>query len=180
VVEKDGGWFKLNESYPASDARDRLAHAFNRALAMRWWKVNHKSAGSLPYGVKDWLNEIPGFHAMEFLSLTRSERTQISDYIMQRFLETLQDARASNSSLPIELADTHWTEFDAAKESLIIETVLSENLSWKPIFEHYMDSSHREVTSERNGSFTTLFFSQPSFMPEREPRPVGGTITHFF
>ena len=179
VVEKDGGWFKLNESYPASDAQARLARAFNRALAMRWWGFNHQNAGSLPYGIKNWLDEIPGFHAMEFISLTRNERTQISDYIMQRFLETLQDTRANNLSLPIELADRNRVEFDAANETLIIKAVLSENTSWVPIFEHFMDFTHREVTSERNGSFLTLYFSQPDFLPVREPRPVGGTITHF-
>jgi hypothetical protein len=180
VVKKDNGWFQLNETYPASDARDRLAHAFNRALSMRWWGVNHKNASTIPYGVKDWLDEIPGFHAAEFNPLTRNERTQISDYIMQRFLESLQNARANNSSLPIELADKNRTVYDAANETMVIKTVLSRSPYWAPIFEHFMDSIHRVVTSEISGVFVTLFLSQPDFLPIREPRPVGGAFTHFF
>jgi hypothetical protein len=43
VVEKDNGWFHLNEEYRLEDAQERFGEAFNRALAMKWFENIHRS-----------------------------------------------------------------------------------------------------------------------------------------
>ncbi len=180
VVEHDNGWFQLNNSYPASEAQNRFAEAFNRGLAMRWWAVNHPEDGGTPHGIKKWLSEIPGFQAMEFDPLTKAERTSISDYILQTFLENLHSAKADDRSMPIELTDRNHTEFDATKETIIIKATLSGDMNWQIIFNHTSDSYHQFLKTKKDGSFVTVLLRQPAFMPTRIPtRPVGGNITNF-
>jgi hypothetical protein len=180
VVEHDGGWFQLNADYPASEAEDRFAEAVNRGMAMRWWAVNHPEDGEMPYGVKNWLSEIPGYQAMEFDSLTRGERGYINDYILQTFITNLQSSRENGESVPVELTDRNRTEFDATRDTLVINTVIRGDRNWQIILNHTADSYHQFLTTERSENLLTVFLSQPAFMPTRIPSyPVGGNITDF-
>lgn len=184
VAVHDNGWYQLNQEYGLTEARDRLAHAFNRALSMRWWITVHPNDGTnnprLPYGKKDWLGEIPGFSNTEFLQLTRYQRTYISDYIFELFINSINDSRMNYLPLNVRLTDRNQTDFNAANELMVIKTVIAESNRWDLIWEHYNDWSHREASAERNGRLFTLSLSQPSFSPYREPGYIGGTIAHFF
>jgi hypothetical protein len=181
VVEKDNGWFKLNEDYGASEARDRLAEAFNRGLSFTWWASEHPE--DFKTRAMPSVNDVLGFRVADRDLLTRSQRQQVSDYILNRFEDAVKEARENDSSLILKLPDKNKVEFNVTKDILIMESVLNKNVT--PIWPEILDGMEynkniRHVTSKKDGSFVNLFIEQPHFMPARDPfRSVGGVMTAF-
>src|SRR4030042_2243232 len=180
VVEKDNGWFQLNKDYPETDARDRLGEAFNRGLAMRWWGNNHPQDDIRSYLYS--FAEIPGFWVTPTDPLTRGQRRQISDYMLDSFIDARENAIENNPPLVVGLPDRNRAQFNADKGTLIIKTVLTGDGNWLTVIDEVGSTKYlHNVASETSGSFVTVFLRYPHFMPSRNNlNPVGGTITGFF
>ena len=181
VVEKDGGWFKLNEDYPASDAQDRLSESFNRGLSFNWWAANHPE--DFKTRAFPSVDGIFGFQVTDRDLLTKNQRRQISDYFLQSFKGEVQTARENNSPLVLNFPDRNKAQFDAAKDTLVAKAVLTGSITpnWQEIADGFLyNRDIRNVTSDKNGSFVYLYIKQPAFMPTRDVmRPVGGFMTAF-
>ena len=181
VVEKDNGWFKLNEDYPASDAQARLAEAFNRGLSFTWWAANHpkEHRSTKMYS----LNEIPGFQGTDRDFMARSKRRKVSDYILQSFKGAVETAREDGSPLVLNFPDRNKAKFDAAKDTLIMKPILNVGVvpNWPEVGDGMgYNKDIRNVTSERDGSLVYLYIKQPAFMPSRDVfSPIGGFMTAF-